>query len=312
MNQSSSPPTAVATRMTAYINETQEQIVSRPGFGRLLGPHRITFASVASQPEYALPPSVAKVLSVRDISNQWRLRPMSLTEYQERVPAPASMTSTPDFYCLLGLGPVALRPSAAAEIFAVSTSAGDVQSLKFELITSTGAIKVGAKTLTGLTAVSLDTTVTTCVEIIDAYLSTVAIGTITLTEGLAGNTLTTINVGNTKEHYQRLALVPTPSGAVTYTVDYERDAIALVNATDEPVLPLRFHRMLVYGALMMEFEHVGDQTRYLLYEKRFNTAMGLLNHFVTSPPDHVTVPGGSGAFSPSILPAWYPQDGYYR
>ena len=55
----SSPAADVTTRLTAFLNETQQEIMGEPGAEFLLN-NTGSFASVADRAQYGLPPDVSK------------------------------------------------------------------------------------------------------------------------------------------------------------------------------------------------------------------------------------------------------------
>src|SRR3990167_9743839 len=125
----STPDTATQTRLRAFLNETQQEILSEPGMESLLN-DRVTFASVASTPEYSLPPMVAGIKAVRETTNDLLLRPMAFDEYVARYPDPTASTGTPDQWVDLGYAAVSSQPSDASELFFKSDSASDDNTKK--------------------------------------------------------------------------------------------------------------------------------------------------------------------------------------
>jgi hypothetical protein len=289
----SSPAAEVTTRLTAFLNETQREILSKPGRERLIEA-RVTLASVAAQPEYGLPASLARIFTVRDIANEITLQPMSPARYRAVTPDPSSFTGTPDYYVPLGLGAWARRPSDASELFAKSSDATDTtQTLHFEVALANGNVRTSSVALNGITAVSLSAALTTIVQINDLYLTAVTAGNVTIHEDSgSGAELARINLGQLRSWVQRIALVPTPADVRTYTIDGEREVTDLVQANDEPALPPRFHRMLGMGARMKEYEVKGDLERRAVAESEFDAAERDLNLELSPFPDAVIVPGG--------------------
>lgn len=304
----SSPAADVTTRLTAFLNEAQQDVLGEIG-GRRLVHGTIPFASVASQPEYGLPPSIARILSIRDTANNRRLQTVPESTYRTMLPNPAASNGTPYAYAPLGRGPMVVALSAVNSIWVISTSAGDVQTCYFELVDATGRVITGSATVNGITNVQLGTSAI-ITEIRDVYLSTVAVGTVTIRSASGvGTVLSTINIGTTRTVYERIALITTPGGALTYTVDCEVDATDLVNATDEFPVPVRFARVVETRAMTYEYLKAGDQLRYTMVMGEYRRDLGKLNHYLTSGPDQMIIPG-SGVQSPSVLPGNWPWDGY--
>lgn len=302
------PDARVSLRLTAFLNETQRELVSDPDFRDLLR-HTQTFASVASRDYYSLPPSVHRIISLRDTTNNITLQEMTESKYREIQSDPSENTGTSYYYVRLGMATVARRPTDASEIFIKSDSASDTQTVYWEVLLSSGALRTGSTTLTGTTAVSLDTSITTVVEVLDLYLSSAAIGTITGHEDSgAGTQFTTINIGRTRGQFWRIALWPTPSSAITYTVDAETDVTDLAFGQDEPVLPRRWHSLLLAGARMKEYEYKDDARRYAIAASEYQQGRGSLKSYLAGGSS--IIPGGPKAgWSP--LGANYPAERYF-
>ena len=71
----SSPAADVTTRLTAFINETQQEIFGEPGAEFMLN-NTGSFASVANQSQYGLPPNISKLKQIRDATTLITLQPM--------------------------------------------------------------------------------------------------------------------------------------------------------------------------------------------------------------------------------------------
>lgn len=118
-------------------------------------------------------------------------------------------------------------------------------------------------------------------------------------------TLATIPKGATGSHYRRIALWITPAAIVTYKVDYESEVTDLVNAKDEPMMPLRFHHLVATGARAKEYEKKDDTTRWKLAMTEFQRGMNDLRYFVASGADVRPVMGRRTLQRPSVLGGWY-------
>jgi hypothetical protein len=301
----SSPASEISTRFTALLNETQAEILSRPGLSSLLH-GSLVVASEASTPTLALPPAVARVKAIYEGTNDQRLTPRSLDWYRTAYPDTSAVTGTPDSFVDLGFLGVAKQPSDASEIFVDSTAAGDTNTAYIEGYRTGGYFKALSVSMTGTTAVSLSASFADFVLITKFYLSAAAVGTVTLHEDASGGTeLARIPIGQTHARYRRIALAPTPSSAITYTVDLEWDPQNMANATDEPILPPRFHRLLGMGARVREYEKK-DDSRYRDMLREYERGISDLIYFVASDAVGSPVMGRSSARRPSQLGAWYP------
>ena len=249
------PATPVARRLKRFINDWHRRVVSSPG----MAPLRrviITQASIAAQQTYGLVLNEIKFFT--EATTDRRLYPKTLAWYRERFPDPANFTGTPLYWVPLGHSRIHTRPSAAAELFVKSTSASDTGTAYVEVIRSTGYRRSLSVTMTGVTAVSLGAAITDVVDVVDFYISAAAVGTVTLhmTSG-SGTELSRIPIGATVGRFLRYALAPTPASAITYTIDGIADLVDLANDTDEPLIGMDFHDILVNGALYDEYVQLG-------------------------------------------------------
>lgn len=304
---SPTPGTETITRISAFLNESHAEILSEPGMESLLY-DSITLASVASQPQYGLPPVVARIRTLVDTANRFPLDPMSLEEYREVYPDPSALTGIPSRWVDMGFSAFATPPSAAAEIFVKSTSASDVNTAYLEGFRTGGYPITLSVAMTGVTAKTLGAAYTDIIEITKFYLSAAAVGTVTLNQGSgAGTELSRLAIGQTDARYRRIALAITPASALTYTINFERDATDLINANDEPVLPPRFHRLLGVGARMREYEKQ-DQKRYVQAQAEYLHGIKKLKWFLYS--QTVGTPNLRGRVPQmqrnSQLGSWYP------
>lgn len=291
IQQNPSPSSPIVTEVTNAINEAQQELAADP-FLTSLRRGATSFASVASTPEYGLPPVVQRIVSVRETTSDRRLRPESRDWYRWRVPDASASSGTPDRY--VPLGPqVASRPSDASSIYAVSTSASDTQYLYYEVVITGGFTFTGTVQLTGTTGITLSSSLTNIVEIVDWYLDSPAVGTVTLREDSgAGTTLGTIAAGTSRTVYEGIALFPTPSDARTYYVEFDRRITDLVSPKDAPGwLPDAFHRLLSIGARRRWWEDHDDADRYERAAAEWTLTLSQLHASITNPPDFVMVPG---------------------
>lgn len=302
------PPSEIQTLFTGHVNETQQELASDPSLQALLrGATLLT--TVADQPEYGLPPSVSRILSIRETANNRRLVAVSLDSYRRMVPDPAQVSGTADAYALLGPIAVAQQPSAAAQLFVVSSSVADLETLHVEVVTTGGYTRTTTATLSGTTAVGL--TILDAESVIDWYLDAPAQGVVALLEGsAAGPELGRIGIGGTRVRYQGIAFLPTPSDARVYRLDHERTVTDLVTPQDAPTwLPEQFHRLLSMGARRRYWEDKREADRYTAAVSDWNATLARLRAFVNNPPDQTLIPGGprsersnlGGMFPPTSL-----------
>lgn len=272
MREASSPPTAVTTRFTQFVNEGYHRILAEPGL-ELLRFGQLQFASVASQAQYGLQVGIARVRSMRETTNDQHLLPMALDAYRQIEPDPASNTGTPEYFVPLGYAPVATMPASTGLWVASSSASDTTQTARVIAIRADGTQDSLSVTLTGTTRAQLGTN-TTYRDVLEVKLSAAAVGAVSLFDASSsGNTLGTIPIGRTFSRYWRFALWPTPSAAITYDLDFEHQVVELTaaNTTDEPILPIDFHDLLILFARREEYEF-RDDARYTVaaqdYDKR--------------------------------------------
>jgi hypothetical protein len=312
LNLNSSPAAAVVTRLKRYVNEGVRAILREPGLQRLADADAAyTFASVASTTRYVLPEAVARIHSISERTNDHALEVMPLSVYRRIEPDPAN-TGTPSHYVPIGRVAVAAPPSDASNLFVDSTAAGDTtQTAYIEGLVTGGYRRTASVTLTGTTAVSISSTISTWEVIEDFYLSAAAAGTVTLHEDASGGTeLARITIGQTRPRYYGFHLWPTPGAAVTYYVDYRREVTDLVNSTDEPPLPTDFHPLLVMYARMREYEKT-DDSRYEQARADFGLGLVRLKFSTQWVADELPVMGGT-RLGRSRLGGMYPADSFFR
>lgn len=279
------PPPSIVTRLTAFVNTTHRQLLGTPGMDTLRD-DQLTFASVANQARYGLPPVISRIESITDRTTMLRLRQRMLSDIRTYDPG-LVQTGPSDGYVNLGWQQTQAQPTAATGLWAVSTSASDIQTCYLESVRTGGYGRVTAGTiLTGTSRVQLGT-LTDHVEVDKFYVSTGAVGAISLYDAVtAGNELARIPIGATYAKYLAIQLYPTPASAITYYVDYVRDIPDMTQASDEPLLPQDFHWLMVEGALLKEWTKL-DDTRRAAAERDYAKGLAALKYFVNCPPDYL-------------------------
>lgn len=305
------PVSATTTRLAAFLNDTLQEIVSEPGIGAWIDRNEppFTFASVANQAVYGL--NIPRVLSVQDRTNDRTLEMRSREWYDQAEPDPTSNSGTPSVWIPLGFSAVSIQPSNASELFVISSSASDNGTVTafLEGIRTGGYPRALSVAMNGITAVSFSAAVTDFIQVTKFYVSAAAVGTITLREDSGiGTVLATIPIGQTQTPYRAIALWPTPSAAITYSVDSERDLPDMANANDEPPFPARFHRVITQGILWREYEKTDDDRRKDAKEHYYR-GLAQLRFFVSCPPDYLPSRGQMGV-SRSRFGAGFPATDY--
>lgn len=248
--------TVAIARFTRFINETNREIFRRKHF-RVYRRKLLTCASTASSPFMALPQAAVRVFGIQDRTNDMWLTEKDLAYIRQMDPGLRAVTANPWIVAPYDASsPVAVQPSDASQLFVKSTAAGDTQNAYLEGIRTGGYVTViGPIVLTGTTAKSLSTTLTDIIQVTKFYLSSAAIGAVSLYEDSgSGTVLATIPIGETFARYRMVHLYPTPSAAVTYYVDSEVRIEDFINANDEPLIPEEFHGLYSIGARKKEYE----------------------------------------------------------
>lgn len=309
-NYQSSPAAAVTTRLTRYVNEGYRAIIAEPGMSRLVDTDQpFTFSTTADQSRYVLPEAYTEIRHLTERDNDRSLRYMSLSDYRRMEPDPSASTGLPDFWIPFGRTAVATQPSDASEIFVDSTSASDTNTAYLEGIITGGYTRTASVTMTGTTAVTLDSGITTWIEITDFYLDAAAVGTVTLHEDASGGTeLARITIGKQRPRYQGFYLWPTPEDSITYYVDARREITELSVADDEPLLPTDFHPMLAKYAAFREWEHKDDLNRASVARAQYEKWLSRLKYHLMSQGDMALPSGLRRPVGRSRLGGWYPAD----
>lgn len=282
-------------RIRGFINERQRDIlVDYPQ----LRDTTLSFDSVASTQAYALPEQgIARINRIWETTNDQFLEQQSMTWFRRAVPDP--QTGTPWAWVPDSGVQVHTQPSNASEVFVDSTSASDVNRCFVEGLITGGHRRTVEVTMTGVTAVSIATSITSWIQIDKFYLSEAAVGTVTLHEDASGGTeLSRIAIGDTYAKYLSFLLYPTPSAVVAYTADVSRGIFDMVNPLDEPLLPQDFHLMLAVGARLDEYEHTDDGRRRIAEVEWDRWTKKLTSWIVAHPSVRIDLNaegGGSGA-----------------
>ena len=291
--------TDTGTRFQERLNERHRELLRMPGMGSLRWGN-IPVASVASQQGYAVPmQGVARIDRGYDTTNRIKLVRKDLAWFREVDPSPS--TGQPEYIIETGNVQVHTQPSDASEVFAKSTSASDTsQTIYIEGFITGGYRRTASVTLTGVTAVSLSTSITNWILIDKMYLSATAVGIVTLHEDSgSGTELSRIAIGDTWASFLSFLLYPTPSAVVTYRLDITRTIPTLSNATDEFWIHEDFHDVVIDGAEMDELVKSDDASRYQLVRDRWLQGKKDLRAWVQDHPDwRPVMTGGWGKHRP--------------
>lgn len=281
----SSPASDVSTRIGSYINRWNRKVLSKP----LMEPLRrviLTKASVANQATYGI--HLQKIRYMTEATTDRRIYEQTLDWYRANYPDPAAFTGTPRDFVPMGITRIHTRPANASEIFIKSTEAADTGTVRVQAIRSDGYPVSLSKALTGTTAVSMSTTITDVIDIIDVRLSAAQTGTVTVHEDSGtGTELSRLVIGQTTPRFLRFALAPTPSAVITYSIDGIADIVDLSNDTDEPFENPDFHDILVDGAVHDEYAARGRAKEALALAVEIEQRIRDLRMSIVEWPDSV-------------------------
>lgn len=280
----STPDSAVTRRIRNYVNKTHREILAMRGLGKLRRAV-LTASSVASSPFMVMPQAAVAVIVIVNRTSGMPLDPISIQDLRFRDPTMVGTSSTPDSYVVINLAAaVAIDPTAAASLFAISDSALDASgtSVTVEGITSSGYYKRANVAMNGLTAVNLSTVITDWVHITKFFISAQAAGNVTLhqTSGV-GTELARIPPAHSYPRYTQVQLSPTPSDAVTFYCDVELHVEDMVSVNDEPLIPEDFHGLLETGAMRREYSRKEKAQLWKIEDIEYQRQLSDLKGFVS-------------------------------
>lgn len=306
----SSPDSVVTRRLDRYINTSHKEIITKKSMGRLRRTV-LPFTSNAGSPFAVLPQAAVQVLAIADRATNRILDEITLQDLRARDPGLNFASTIPDAYTIINMAAsVALDPSSATQLFAVSTSAADGTGISaiVEGIITGGYYRRAMTAMNGVTPVALDSS-TAWIHITKFYLSGQATGNVTLTQGNGGNELARVVPGRSRARYTQIHFSGTPAAAATYYADVELHIDDMVNPSDEPYIPEDYDWLLECGALRLEYLRRGSPAimQYKAELGRWIDGVKELQAFVTRLSGVARGPRRSYQFSQ--LPWNYPASG---
>lgn len=305
-NKPATPDTETQDRIKAFINQRHRTLMATPGmdeFRRAEG----TFTSVVDVARVALPQALARIESLFQTDpNNWRLTEKSIDWL--RSVNPQQNSGTPQIYVPKGYEYVAKQPVDASAVFVKSSSASDTGTVYVQGVRTGGIIGSAQVAMTGVTAVQIGS-FTDWIQIDKVYLSTAAVGSVTLHEDSGiGTELAQVSIGRYRPYYFVILLWPTPAEVQTYSFDYQREILDMVQDTDEPYLPNDYHDLLSIGGRMDEYEKM-DDTRFTTAQREYNTRAKSLQYFIHGRPSERLIPKSTtGRIGYSDLGGNFPAD----
>jgi len=255
-NKPTSPEAETVTRVKASINQRHRSLLTMPGVDQLRDSFGSTFASVASTARVALPQAMTRIKAMYQTTNNRRIWEKNVDWL--RTVDPQQTSGDPQCYVPLGYQAVSAQPSDASQIWVKSSSASDTGTAYLQGIRTGGILGSSSVAMTGVTAVQIGA-LADWIEITKFYISSAAVGSVTLHEDSgAGTELAQISIGRYRPYYFVVLLWPTPADVLTYTFDFTREILDMVQDTDEPYLPTDYHDLLSIGGRIDEYEKMDD------------------------------------------------------
>ncbi len=300
----SSMDSATAARLLGYINRRYRALQSAPGLQHLRQAV-LTLTAEADRAFYGIP-SVASIQRIWDVSNNRFLGTLTLDQYRRVDPRSLEESGTPEAWVWSGHGQIAKQPENK-ELSVDSTAAGDTGTAYIEVReSSNNVVRPLSVTMTGTTAAAFADT-QNVYDVAKFYLSTNAVGTVTLVDTTTGTIeYARIGIGTKSTRYAQIYLWRTPSSALSYSLDVTREILDLAQDTDEPWLPLDFHDLIVYGAVADEYRHLDDD-RSQHAERLYRERLGALKYFLAESPTSPVAMNADG-IGISQLGGWFPAD----
>lgn len=307
------PPAAVTSRLTGFLNDTQREILTKPGLLRLRD--SVTpITATASVARSGMPPVVSRINGITDRTNNRQLYQTTIKAIRRLDPAQANLSTAPECYAPAGYVEVQFQPTAATGLWAVATAA-DTTTAYIETITTGGYPYRDSKALNGATRVAFGAiaTRTDHVEVTRFYLAAVTTTYVSLyNSATVGVELARIEPGRTFARYDAVEWYPMASADTTLYMDYTRVITDLVNGFDEPLMPSDFHQVVVDGAKAQECLFMND-ARYAVAMGEYQSGIQRLTDWVMDDGDRLTSmrPMRRARSSLSGLSTQYPADGSY-
>jgi hypothetical protein len=286
----STPDALVVRRLLRYANDSQRSLVAMRGLARLRR-SILTFASVVNSPFAVMPQAAVRIAGISERTSQRYLTEISIQQLRAIDPGLTNLDSNPSSYVVINMTAAnAKELSAAAQIYVVSDNAGDVGTAYLQGVTTGGYARVSQVIMTGVTPAAFSPT--DWIDITKFYLSVVAVGNVSITQGLAGTELSRIPVGRQLARYTKIQLYGTPSQALTYYADIDRHIEDFANAGDEPYLPEDYHWLIPTGIRQREYRKREKWQEYGIEKAAWTEGVSSLKAFCRSVTD-----GGSAGRS---------------
>lgn len=309
-------PKPVTDRLLDFVNDTHRDVLTTPGLDKLRD-DVMAITAYSGIARTGLPPIIARINAIVDRTNNVKLEQVPLRQLRIMDPGQSFIGGYPLRFAFIGRQAVYRQPGgstpAASGLWAASTSASDTTQKIFIESIVTGGLPNGTlaagTTLTGTARVQIGS-LTSHLDVTKVYLDNPCVGTVSLYDAAAaGNELAAIPIGQVNSRYQAVEWSPIQQQNTTEYVDFQRLVTDLADASDEPLLPLDFHELILLGASKREALKI-DDSRYADFAAAYTKMETALKDFVMNNGDRVS------SLRPIRVP-WsrlggtYPADGYY-
>jgi hypothetical protein len=289
LRYTTTPPPETIVRLTAFINDVHQDLLTIPGLQRLRD-DTLTITALANQSKTGLPPAVARINGIVDRQNNIKLQQVPLSELRAIDPAQMNVGGYPLRYAVVGQQAVQIQPAATGvPLYASSTSATDTTQKVFIESIHLGAyppFTTSGVTLTGTTRVFVSQS-TDNIEVTRFYLDSRTNGYISLWDAAtAGNELARIQPPTLFSRYQAVVWWPIQTVDCLEYADITRTIADLVNPTDEPLIPPDFHSTVIQGVLEREYTRL-DDSRASIARADYQQGMADLQSWVMNDGDRI-------------------------
>lgn len=288
LRYTAAPPAATTTRLTAFANEAYRECLSIPGLDHLCDDvmPATAYANVART---GLPYTVERIHAIVDRVNSHKLWPVPVRDLRKDDPAQAFTGGYPLRYSVIGDQAVVRQP-ATTGLWVASSAAGDTTQHAFVESVLTGGYPqkevANGTLLTGTSRVQIGSR-TDHIEVTKFYVDAVGAGFISLYDAAAaGNELARLPIGQTYARCLAIEWWPIPTADTVEYLDYTRAVFDLVNGTDEPLLPAKFHDVIGLGIRAKEYEYL-DDTRISVARSDYAKRQGQLKSWVLDDGDRI-------------------------
>lgn len=240
------------------INETIKEIIQK-GFWRFLMRTTTLTASSGINTLY-FPSDFEKVVSLTERTKNLQLGRIWVGDFDRLVPDPTTNSGGPKYYMELLDDKVLAQPTTTSKVTVISDSSQDITGLtganKATIYgVSSGVDKSEVLTLSGTNLVSSSFTYSKLYSI-NTNLS--CFGNVRFREATVGTSLLNLYPGETERSYKKFQLYPTPDTDYTLYLVYQASQPPLINDSDTPIIPSRFHDVIAHVVVGKMLLRQGD------------------------------------------------------